>query len=688
MKKKLLAILTALCLVAVMLPAAMAANYSDTKGHWAEDAINVWSGYGVVEGSNGTYEPDRAMLRCEMAAVLTRLLKLPAAPSAGFTDVPDGEWYADYMNRCAAAGIITGSEGKAFPLQPLTRQEAMTMLARALSIAAGNDAFLAAFPDQGDVAAWAKGYFAAMVEAGIIDGMSGKLEPAYPMDRAMVVTVLNRAVGVYACEEGKTYQANGAGIVLVAAQNVTVTGAAQNVIVVADTGKVNLTNMNVVGKVVVQADNVTLNVAGTSSVKEVYVENTAANAQVVVGSGATVGTTNQPTQPAQPVTPPVVIPPVVHTHNYVPVVTAPTCTADGYTTYTCACGDVVIGNTVAALGHTEEVIPAVAPTCTTNGLKAGKKCSVCGTVTVPQEDDNATGHNFGTCGHTAAEAMKAEAKVSSGTAVVTATVYDDYSAVAVFPGSATVDSNTVTVGVKLQNVGSLGVDGVREHSMTLTPNLGPNSISLAGSFASICKFEDATVNVNVAGTAFDYIVTGLGDRTQGDTPNFDNTITAKASDIEAARAAFAALADKVTTETVAGGDSKAVVAYGSYLKVGDKQVNVTAPLTIDDLNNPGVSFEQQIRDALTLADAEGTSVEAFLAAGSSITIDSSKATLTANVKIVITGVNVDGSILTELQAAQGKTAIVKKAVELVDDLIGAIDAANTPVGVTVTFSVG
>ena len=46
------------------------------------------------------------------------------------------------------------------------------------------------------------------------------------------------------------------------------------------------------------------------------------------------------------------IPRLNHTHRYEAVVTAPTCTADGYTTYTCAvCGDSYRGMPVAALGH-------------------------------------------------------------------------------------------------------------------------------------------------------------------------------------------------------------------------------------------------------------------------------------------------------------------------------------------------
>ena len=56
------------------------------------------------------------------------------------------------------------------------------------------------------------------------------------------------------------------------------------------------------------------------------------------------------------------------------------------------CGDVVTGETIAALGHTEEIIPAVAPTCTETGLTEGKKCSHCGEILVAQTEVKALGH--------------------------------------------------------------------------------------------------------------------------------------------------------------------------------------------------------------------------------------------------------------------------------------------------------
>ena len=81
-----------------------------------------------------------------------------------------------------------------------------------------------------------------------------------------------------------------------------------------------------------------------------------------------------------------------HTHSYSSVVTAPTCTEAGYTTFTCECGDTYKEDGEAALGHTEVVDAAVAATCTEAGKTEGKHCSVCNEVLVAQEEVAALGH--------------------------------------------------------------------------------------------------------------------------------------------------------------------------------------------------------------------------------------------------------------------------------------------------------
>ena len=56
----------------------------------------------------------------------------------------------------------------------------------------------------------------------------------------------------------------------------------------------------------------------------------------------------------------------IHEHTYLAVVTAPTCTEDGYTTYTCTCGDTYTADEVKAKGHIHTA-KVTNPTCTEDG---------------------------------------------------------------------------------------------------------------------------------------------------------------------------------------------------------------------------------------------------------------------------------------------------------------------------------
>ena len=58
-----------------------------------------------------------------------------------------------------------------------------------------------------------------------------------------------------------------------------------------------------------------------------------------------------------------------HKYKYTTVVTAPTCTAKGYTTYTCACGHTYKDNEVNAKGHTYTSKITKEPTFTTEGVE-------------------------------------------------------------------------------------------------------------------------------------------------------------------------------------------------------------------------------------------------------------------------------------------------------------------------------
>lgn len=73
-------------------------------------------------------------------------------------------------------------------------------------------------------------------------------------------------------------------------------------------------------------------------------------------------------------------------HSYTATITTQsTCIKEGVKTYKCSCG-VSYTEAIAKTTHNSNTtIPAVAATCTKTGLTEGKKCSVCGTVTVAQQ---------------------------------------------------------------------------------------------------------------------------------------------------------------------------------------------------------------------------------------------------------------------------------------------------------------
>lgn len=252
MKRKILSLILVFAMTVSLLTVgtrAVEPTYGDTAGHWAESSIERWSGHGIVQGSNGLFDPNGQLTCAQLATILAKLLKLPAAKDAGFTDNTADAWYYDAINRCAAAGILNGNgDGTVTPEAPITRERAMVMLARALGIEPIRKPDLTKYTDAAQVSAYAQGYVAALIEAGIVGGVTAdELAPQDNINRASTVTILDRAIGTYADKAGATVKADGKGLVLVVAENVKITGAPEGTkIVVAD----GATGLSVNGKAV------------------------------------------------------------------------------------------------------------------------------------------------------------------------------------------------------------------------------------------------------------------------------------------------------------------------------------------------------------------------------------------------------------------------------------------------------
>lgn len=316
MKRKILSLILVFAMTVSLLTVGTGAvepTYGDTAGHWAESSIERWSAYGIIQGSNGQFDPNGQLTCAQLATILAKLLKLPAAKDAGFSDNKADAWYYDAINRCAAAGILNGNgDGTVTPEAPITRERAMVMLARALGIEPLRKPDLTKYTDAAQVSAYAQGYVAALIEAGIVGGVTAdELAPQDNINRASTVTILDRAIDTYADEAGATVKADGKGLVLVVAENVKITGAPEGTkIVVAD----GATGLTVNGKSV--SDDQTYIVPKTTTSS---------------GSSSSGGG---------------------HSHSYTSTVTKePTCTEKGEKTFTCTRDGSTYTEEIPALGH-------------------------------------------------------------------------------------------------------------------------------------------------------------------------------------------------------------------------------------------------------------------------------------------------------------------------------------------------
>lgn len=71
---------------------------------------------------------------------------------------------------------------------------------------------------------------------------------------------------------------------------------------------------------------------------------------------------------------------IPHKHDFIPIVTKPTCMTEGFTTYTCSCGECYTKDYVSAVGHKTQLQNAKAAGCMTGGYTGDEVCTVCGKV--------------------------------------------------------------------------------------------------------------------------------------------------------------------------------------------------------------------------------------------------------------------------------------------------------------------
>lgn len=261
-RKRICAWFITVAMLLTMLPSAFAVSFADTRGHWAEDEINRWSDRGVIQGHDGDFEPNSPITRADMAVIIDRVMDYQTKAENNFADLGTA-YYTDPILRVAQAGVIQGDGKNVRPKDKITREEVVSMLARALSVTVGGSS--TNFADNSRISSWAMSNVAAFAENGYIAGRSGnRFEPKANITRAEVVKLLDNMISDYITESG-TATPKGTGIVIVKASGVTLSKAklSNTVVLGGKAGQVKATDCEITGKVV-KIHNSTLVIGGST----------------------------------------------------------------------------------------------------------------------------------------------------------------------------------------------------------------------------------------------------------------------------------------------------------------------------------------------------------------------------------------------------------------------------------------
>jgi hypothetical protein len=152
---------------------ASAANFSDTRSHWARPFIDTLADRQIIAGfPDGTFKPDAPVTRAQFAAIVKNAFSNSAVRvSRGFGDVPSSYWAATAIGKAYETGFMSGYPDGAFkPEQQIPKVQVLVALSSGLNFtpARAADTTLATFRDSGEIPAYAKSGVAAAAERDVV----------------------------------------------------------------------------------------------------------------------------------------------------------------------------------------------------------------------------------------------------------------------------------------------------------------------------------------------------------------------------------------------------------------------------------------------------------------------------------------------------------------------------------------
>lgn len=204
--------LTAVCAMsATFATGAFAEEFTDMPSDWRTTAIENAVANGLISGmGDGTVAPDANITRAQMAAIIVRALgATEEADISKFVDVSEDKWYYKELAKAVYMKAFAGDGDKMNPENNITFQECFTVLSNVFNLwyrttDEETETELAKYADGGEVAAWAKKYYASVLENGYwAGGPDSLLKPTSYITRGEFAVVMDNMIKTYITEPGE-----------------------------------------------------------------------------------------------------------------------------------------------------------------------------------------------------------------------------------------------------------------------------------------------------------------------------------------------------------------------------------------------------------------------------------------------------------------------------------------------------
>ena len=244
-------------LTAAALGAALAVvpamAFTDTEGHWAQDSIQKWSEeYHIIQGyEDGTFHPDNSITRGAFAGIMDRFLQFQSISGRETFSDTAGSYWEDAILKLHAAGVYLGTDGKALAGNTITRQQAVTMIARAFHIDAETTDL--SYSDAALIAEYARPAVAEMTAQGYLnDSWDGNFRPTDPITRAEIINILSNMINTLIQTNEKVYWDIPGTLMINSAEGATLTNMTIHgdlIVAPGVTGDIAVSNLSVMGNI-------------------------------------------------------------------------------------------------------------------------------------------------------------------------------------------------------------------------------------------------------------------------------------------------------------------------------------------------------------------------------------------------------------------------------------------------------